>query len=79
MLVASLMKVPVVLFFGLYSGNNQYDIYFELLTERVTLDRNARQRDLQEWTQRYVNRIEHYCHLAPHNWFNFYDFWDEGH
>ena len=25
--------------------------------------------------QRYVARIEHYCRIAPYNWFNFYDFW----
>jgi predicted LPLAT superfamily acyltransferase len=24
---------------------------------------------------RYVERLEHYCRLAPYNWFNFYDFW----
>ena len=23
----------------------------------------------------YVARLEHYCRLAPYNWFNFYDFW----
>ena len=75
MLLASILKTPVILFFGLYRGANQYEVYFELFTEQVTLDRNYRTRDLQAWTQRYVERLEHYCHLAPSNWFNFYDFW----
>jgi predicted LPLAT superfamily acyltransferase len=26
----------------------------------------------------YVARLEHYARGAPYNWFNFYDFWDEG-
>jgi predicted LPLAT superfamily acyltransferase len=24
---------------------------------------------------RFAERLEHYCRLAPYNWFNFYDFW----
>jgi predicted LPLAT superfamily acyltransferase len=24
---------------------------------------------------RYAARLEHYCRLAPYNWFNFYDSW----
>ena len=75
MLLASILKTPVILFFGLYQGTNRYEIYFELFAEQVILDRNHRTRDLQAWTQRYVERLEHYCHLAPSNWFNFYDFW----
>jgi hypothetical protein len=23
----------------------------------------------------YVARLEHFCRLAPYNWFNFYEFW----
>ncbi len=75
MLLASIVKTPVILFFGLYRGANRYDVYFELFAEQIILDRNHRARDLQAWTQRYVDRFEHYCHLAPFNWFNFYDFW----
>ncbi len=77
-LLANIMKVPVILFFGLYRGQNRYEIFFELFAERVTLERTARERDLQEWTQRYADRLQHYCQIAPYNWFNFYDFWDEG-
>ena len=31
--------------------------------------------ELQHWVQRYAERLEHYCRVAPYNWFNFYDFW----
>jgi predicted LPLAT superfamily acyltransferase len=40
------------------------------------LDRDHRTGDVQYWTQRYVERLEHYVRLAPYNWFNFYPFWD---
>lgn len=77
MLLAGMLKVPVILFFGLYRGGNRYDVYFELLTEQVTWERSQRQTDLTTWTQRYVARLEHYTRNAPYNWFNFYDYWDE--
>ncbi|MDJ0807024.1 MAG: lipid A biosynthesis acyltransferase [Gammaproteobacteria bacterium] len=77
MLLASVLKAPVILFYGLYRGGNRYDIYFELLAEQVTVDRKQRARDIQQWTQRYAARLEHYARMAPYNWFNFYDFWNE--
>ncbi len=77
MLLASILNVPVFLFFGLYRGGRRYDIYFELLAERIVIDRQERMRDIQMWTQRYAERLEWYCRLAPYNWFNFYDYWNE--
>lgn len=75
MLLASLMKCPVILFFGLYRGANRYDIYFERLADKITVDRQQREQDIQTWTQRYAQRLEHYVRSAPYNWFNLYDFW----
>jgi len=77
LLLASILKVPVILFFGLYGGGKRYDVYFELFAESVKIDRTARESDLQRWMQLYVNRLEHFCRLAPYNWFNFYDYWNE--
>jgi predicted LPLAT superfamily acyltransferase len=76
-LLAALTGCPVILFFGLYRGNNRYDAHFELLAERIDLDRCHRQEQLAEWAQRYADRLEHYARLAPYNWFNFYDYWAE--
>lgn len=73
----SLVGSPVVLFFGLYRGGNRYDVHFELFADQVTLDRELRDQQIQQWTQRYVDRLEHYCRLAPDNWFNFYDIWQD--
>jgi predicted LPLAT superfamily acyltransferase len=74
-LVASALKVPVVLFTCLYLGGNQYMEHFELFAEEIVLDRRNREAGLEKWVQRYAERLEHYCRLAPYNWFNFYDFW----
>lgn len=71
------MQVPVILFFGLYRGGHRYEVHFELFTEGMNLDQEHRDQQIQEWTQRYADRLEQYCLLAPDNWFNFYDFWGE--
>lgn len=77
MWLASILKAPVILFFGLYRGENRYEVHFELFADEVTIDRQHRDREIQQWTQRYADRLEHYGRLAADNWFNFYDFWEE--
>ena len=77
MWLASILQVPVILFFGIYRGDNRYEVHFELFAEEVTIDRRHRDQEVQQWTQRYVDRLEHHCRLAADNWFNFYDFWEE--
>lgn len=76
MLLADVLKVPVILCFGLYRGSNRYDVYIELLAETIEVGRSSREKDLSHWTQQYVNRLEYYCRSAPYNWFNFYNYWD---
>ncbi len=75
LLVAALLKAPVVLFFGLYQGGKRYAIHFEPFVEHLEVDRRSRAAQLEPWIARYAARLEHYCRLAPYNWFNFYDFW----
>jgi predicted LPLAT superfamily acyltransferase len=41
------------------------------------LDRSKRDAVIRECAARYAQRLEHYCRLAPYNWFNFYDFWND--
>jgi predicted LPLAT superfamily acyltransferase len=73
--LASILKVPVILFFGLYKGGNRYEIYFEKFTDLVQLDAMDKDRSIQKWTQQYANRLSYYCKMAPFNWFNFYNYW----
>jgi predicted LPLAT superfamily acyltransferase len=77
LLLASIFRTPVVLFFGLYKGGNKYDIYFEEFARQISTDRKQRDKEVGIWTQEYAARLEHYMQLAPYNWFNYYDYWNE--
>ena len=77
-LLAAALGCPVFLTFALHTPPNRYDIHCELFAERVVLPRREREEALRELAQRYAERLEHYCRLAPDNWFNFYDFWRAG-
>ncbi|GGY32156.1 acyltransferase [Rhodanobacter panaciterrae] len=76
-LLAHALQVPVVLCFGLYLGGNRYRLIFEPLSDRVEIPRHNRGPALDAMIARYAQRLEHYIHVAPYNWFNFYDFWQD--
>jgi predicted LPLAT superfamily acyltransferase len=75
LLLAAILKAPVVLFFGLYLGGRRYAIHFEPFADELDVGRRDRDAQLRPWIARYAARLEHYTRLAPYNWFNFYDFW----
>lgn len=75
MRLAHAVRVPVVMFFGLYRGGNRYHVHLELLSEQIHLSADQREDDIRRWTQRYADRLAHYSRQAADNWFNFYDFW----
>lgn len=74
-LLAAVLKVPVMLAFGLYRGGAHYDLVFEPFSEGVDLPRRDRQAGVDALIRRYAERLEHHVRSAPYNWFNFYDFW----
>jgi predicted LPLAT superfamily acyltransferase len=74
-LLAAMLGCPVYLTFGVYRPPLGYHLYCELFAERVLLTRKHRRHELTAYAQRYAQRLEHYCRLAPDNWFNFYDYW----
>lgn len=76
-LLASVLKVPVVLCLGMYEGGNRYRLIFEPFAERIDIPRKARDAALNTVIARYAARLEHHARQSPDNWFNFYDFWDE--
>jgi predicted LPLAT superfamily acyltransferase len=75
-LIASMLKVPIVLCLGLYRGGRSYDLVFETLAEQLDLPRRGRETELRAFVQRYAARLEHHVRAHPYNWFNFYDFWN---
>ena len=74
-ILVSLLACPVYIVFGLYRGDNLYDLHCEPFAERLDLPRGRRAEALAEHAQRFAGRLEHYVRIEPRNWFNFYDFW----
>jgi len=73
--MAAVLRRPVLLMVGVYRGGNRYDLHIEPLADFRQIERGARGRALDDAVRAYAARLEHYCHEAPYNWFNFYDFW----
>ena len=73
--VAAMLKRPMALMFGLYRGGNRYEIHIERFADLTQVDGRERDPGIESLVRRYAERLEHYCRLAPCNWFNFYDFW----
>lgn len=76
-LLASVIGVPVMLCFALYRGRGRYDVYFELLSDKVDATRQDREPMAKSLATRYAEQLEKYTQMAPYNWFNFFDFWAE--
>jgi predicted LPLAT superfamily acyltransferase len=72
--MAALFRCPVILMVGLYRGGGRYEVHFERLPD-LDLGPGRRADAVAQTMQAYVTRIEHYCRIAPYNWFNFYEFW----
>ncbi len=75
--LAAMLKRPVYMMVGLYRGGGHYDIHFELLYDFKQVHRQRNQA-VDEAIALYAQRLEHFCKLAPYNWFNFFDFWENG-
>jgi len=73
--IAAMLKRPIALMFGLYRGGNRYEVHFERFADAAHGELRGRDPRIDNLVRRYVERLEHYCRLAPYNWFNFYDFW----
>lgn len=73
--IAAVLRIPVMLAFGLYRGGNRYDLVFEPFSEGIDVPRRERATALPALIRRYAARLEHHVRDAPYNWFNFYDFW----
>lgn len=76
--MAVMLKRPLVLMLGLYRGGNKYDLHFEMLPNPAELPRAERAQAIERALQTYMDRLEHYCRIAPYNWFNYYDYWNQG-
>lgn len=55
----------------------QFSIYFDLLFEKIVLDRKNRDENLKDYTKIYAKELEKICVSYPYQWFNFYSFWHD--
>lgn len=76
-LLASVLKCPVFLTFGLMKGTGRYELFCEPFADPLVIDRRDRDAALAACAARYAERLEHYVRAAPDNWFNLYDYWGD--
>ncbi|PMG97585.1 glycosyltransferase family 2 protein [Vibrio lentus] len=77
-MLASVLKAPVFLLFGLRDDSKSkphFNVYFEHFSDKIELPRKTREHSLQQVVQKYANRLEHYTLKAPLQWYNFFNFW----
>jgi predicted LPLAT superfamily acyltransferase len=77
-LLPMLLELPTILSLALKTGPQRYDVFLETLAGAEAVPASERAKVLQERIETFASRLEHYCALAPYQWFNFYDFWAEG-
>jgi predicted LPLAT superfamily acyltransferase len=73
--LASVLRCPIYLTFGLYLGGGHYSLHCEPFADEVTLPRAERAERVQALAQRFATRLEHYVRRAPYCWFNFFSLW----
>lgn len=76
-ILASLLECPVYTAFALRE-KNQFHLSVDLFSEKITLSRQTRNKDLQDYAQRYATILEDKAKQYPYQWFNFFDFWKQG-
>jgi predicted LPLAT superfamily acyltransferase len=72
--MAAALGCPVFLMFCL-KESGRFRIVYEPFASGLQLPRAGREEALRQVVVRYASRLEHYCRLAPYQWFNFYPFW----
>ncbi len=73
-ILALLLKCPVFTLFCLKEQGKQV-IYFDHFSDAEDIPRKKRAAAIQQYAEKYAERLQHYCVKTPLQWFNFYDFW----
>jgi predicted LPLAT superfamily acyltransferase len=76
--MAAMLRRPVFFMVGLYRGGNRYAVSFVPLADFSGMTSAQVKEALPAAQNRYVALLEECCRQAPDNWFNFFDFWQEG-
>ena len=74
--MAAMLHHAVYFMVGIYHGGCRYTVHLEPIMD-FSDNSIDREQAAQLALKRYVQLVEHYCTIAPYNWFNFFDFWQE--
>jgi predicted LPLAT superfamily acyltransferase len=74
--LASLLACPVYLVFCCKVGR-KYRVFLEPFADPLEAPRERRREAFEHAVARYAERLEAHCLMAPTQWFNFFDFWDQ--
>ena len=77
LMLASILRAPVMLFFGVRTGPRRYDVRFQSFADSIVLRRATRGEDVRGWVQSYADALAEACRAHPYNWFNFFPFWHD--
>ena len=75
-LLAGLLGCPVNLLSCL-KIDGRYQVSLEPFADSIQWKRRDRDALIQQYAQRYAERLGQHCLQAPQQWFNFYPFWNE--
>jgi predicted LPLAT superfamily acyltransferase len=73
--LAIVLRAPALFTVALRTGHDHYQVIAEPFYDGEFVARSDRHKVVQEYVERFAGRLEHYCALAPFEWFNFYEFW----
>jgi len=80
--LASLMNAPVYYLFGLRRGDlsirPKYDMHIHKSPLSFDCPRNERLKKCSLLVESFAELLEKYCKKQPFQWYNFFDFWQEG-
>lgn len=76
-ILATLLKCPVMAMFALREGTRRV-IYAHELRSAVKVARAERQAFIQALAQDFAQLLEQHALTHPYDWFNFFDFWQQG-
>jgi predicted LPLAT superfamily acyltransferase len=76
--LAALIGCPLMVATSVRVGPFRYRVDSEPIYEGGRVPRRERDKVVHEMIERYAAVLERACLRAPHQWFNFFDFWDAG-
>jgi len=76
-LLAGTLGCPVLMMTALRTGSARYEIFVERIADRLEVPRSTRHEAAAEHAQAFARRLERHVLRAPHQWFNFFAFWQD--